>query len=135
MRCAIDHVDIRVSDLAASVRFYTAALAPLGWQPRPEELNPAGARHVGYDRGNGIEFSLHEPAPGAAGQDRVTTGAHIAFSADDQEQVQAFHAAATGHGGVDIGAPGPRPEYNEHYFGGFALDPDGNNVEAICNLP
>ena len=59
---------------------------------------------------------------------------HIAFAADDRKSVEAFHRAALDAGGRDHGAPGPRPIYHEHYFGAFALDPDGNNVEAVCHV-
>jgi catechol 2,3-dioxygenase-like lactoylglutathione lyase family enzyme len=49
--------------------------------------------------------------------------------------VDAFHAAALAAGGQDNGAPGPRPEYHAGYYSAFVLDPDGNNVEAVCHLP
>ena len=39
------------------------------------------------------------------------------------------------NGGESHGAPGLRPEYHEHYYGAFLLDPDGNNVEAVCHHP
>jgi catechol 2,3-dioxygenase-like lactoylglutathione lyase family enzyme len=60
---------------------------------------------------------------------------HVAFTAANREAVGAFHAAALAAGGTDHGAPGLRPMYHEHYFGAFALDPDGNNVEAVCHAP
>ena len=25
--------------------------------------------------------------------------------------------------------------YHENYYGAFVLDPDGNNVEAVCHAP
>jgi catechol 2,3-dioxygenase-like lactoylglutathione lyase family enzyme len=31
------------------------------------------------------------------------------------------------------GAPGLRPVYHPGYYGAFVLDPDGNNVEAVCH--
>jgi ribonuclease HI len=37
--------------------------------------------------------------------------------------------------GRDNGAPGLRPEYHPNYYGAFVLDPDGNNVEAVCHQP
>jgi hypothetical protein len=40
------------------------------------------------------------------------------------------HAAALAAGFRDDGAPGPRPAHEPDYHGGFALDPDGNSVEA-----
>ena len=60
---------------------------------------------------------------------------HIAFIADTRDQVRAFHAAALAAGGTDNGPPGLREIYHPNYFGAFALDPDGNNVEAVCHRP
>jgi catechol 2,3-dioxygenase-like lactoylglutathione lyase family enzyme len=131
---AIDHVDIRVSDLAASRAFYEAALAPLGWRVRSAEPDPAGGLEVAFGVGDETIFALHTPAA-APGQDTVTTGAHIAFAAEDRGAVARFHAEALAHGGRDIGAPGPRREYSERYYGAFVLDPDGNNVEAVWHAP
>ncbi|MGH8194269.1 MAG: VOC family protein, partial [Woeseiaceae bacterium] len=37
-------------------------------------------------------------------------------------------------GGVDNGAPGLRP-YHSQYYAAFVLDPDGNNIEAVCDAP
>ena len=69
------------------------------------------------------------------GLDRVTTGAHIAFSAPDTASVEHWYAAAIENGGIDNGAPGIRPEYSGHYYAAFVLDPDGNNVEAVFHAP
>ncbi|HEY3612857.1 MAG TPA: VOC family protein, partial [Gaiellales bacterium] len=121
MATRIDHVDIRVSDVAASQAFYAAALAPLGWRVRSREPDPAGALEVAFGDDDGTRFALHSPAD-AAGQDTVTTGAHIAFEAASPAAVAAFHTAAVAHGGQDIGAPGARPEYSERYYGAFVLD-------------
>ena len=63
------------------------------------------------------------------------TPRHMAFVAPDHAAVSAFHDAAVATGGQDNGAAGPRPIYHEHYFGAFAIDPDGNNVEAVCHIP
>jgi catechol 2,3-dioxygenase-like lactoylglutathione lyase family enzyme len=126
----IDHVDIRVADIEASGRFYEAVLAPLGYRLASDEPDPAGGREVAFGRGDRTSFAIHTVAD-APGQDTVTTGAHIAFPATTRDEVAAFHAAALAHGGRDIGAPGPRPEYSDAYYGAFVLDPDGNNVEAV----
>jgi catechol 2,3-dioxygenase-like lactoylglutathione lyase family enzyme len=130
--CTIDHVDIRVSDLSASLAFYEAGLAPLGLHPAAEESDPAGGREIGFRKGGSTPFAIHSPAP-APGQDTVTTGAHIAFAAASRDAVQAFHAAAVANGGTSIGDPGPRAEYSKGYYGAFVLDPDGNNVEAVVH--
>jgi catechol 2,3-dioxygenase-like lactoylglutathione lyase family enzyme len=60
---------------------------------------------------------------------------HIAFAAPSRDQVHLFYRAALAAGGRDNGAPGPRPHYHANYFGAFVLDPDGNNIEAVCHQP
>jgi catechol 2,3-dioxygenase-like lactoylglutathione lyase family enzyme len=114
----IDHLKLQVSDPAASRAFYEQALAPLRYrvlmEPAPGVL------------GLGQEFPDFWLAPGPA-----TAPAHVAFRAETRAQVDAFHAAALAAGGSDNGAPGLRPQYHPGYYGAFALDPDGNNVEAV----
>jgi catechol 2,3-dioxygenase-like lactoylglutathione lyase family enzyme len=117
-RVFVDHLTLGVRDLAASRAFYEAALTPLGVQilevGDEVVLGPAGAE----------DLALVE-APDPSGP------LHVAFLAADREQVDAFHRAALGAGGVDNGAPGLRPHYHPGYYGAYAIDPDGNNVEAV----
>ena len=63
------------------------------------------------------------------------TEVHVAFHAEDRATVDAFHAAALAAGGTDNGAPGVRELYHPTYYGAYVLDPDGNNVEAVCHAP
>jgi hypothetical protein len=49
--------------------------------------------------------------------------------------VDEFYTAALAAGGRDNGPPGLRPMYHEQYYGAFVLDPDGNNIEAVCHRP
>jgi catechol 2,3-dioxygenase-like lactoylglutathione lyase family enzyme len=129
----VDHVGIRVSDLAASRRMYAAALAELGFSVLGEgEFR--GDAYVLFGREDSDDFAVHSVGS-EPGKDRVTTGAHIAFVAPDAEAVERWHAAATGNGGTDNGVPGVRPEYSGHYVAAFVLDPDGNNVEAVFHAP
>ena len=37
--------------------------------------------------------------------------------------------------GTNNGGPGTREIYHPTYYGAFVLDPDGNNVEAVCHSP
>ena len=60
---------------------------------------------------------------------------HLAFTAENRQQVEAFHRAALEAGGKDNGAPGLRPQYHPDYFGAFIFDLDGHNVEAVCHRP
>ena len=63
------------------------------------------------------------------------SGTHVAFRVEDRATVDAFHEAALAAGGEDNGGPGVREIYHPHYYGAFVLDPDGNNVEAVCHTP
>ncbi|HEY3541481.1 MAG TPA: VOC family protein [Gaiellaceae bacterium] len=125
----IDHVGVRVADLAASRRMYEACLPELGFAMLGEgEFE--GDRYVLFGRGDDDDFALHSVGV-KPGRDRVTTGAHIAFSAPDADAVDRWHAAAVQHGGTDNGVPGIRPEYSGRYYAAFVLDLEGNNVEAV----
>ena len=129
----IDHVGIRVSDLATSRRMYEAALAELGFAVLGEG-EFVGDAYVLFGRGTNDDFAVHgvgtEP-----GRDRVTRGAHVAFRAPDAVSVERWYSAALANGGTDNGAPGLRPEYSGRYHAAFVLDPDGNNVEAVFHEP
>ena len=118
-RVVVDHVGLTVSDYEASKRFYEAALAPLGFRLLYEKEWGAGFGAEGVD-----DFGLRAGEP-------VTRGAHVAFVAESREAVERFHEAALAVGGRDNGGPGIRPQYSERYFAAYALDPDGNNVEAV----
>ena len=122
----LDHIGIGVADYDRSKEFYENALAPLGYSLLMEFSGAAAG--FGKDDGNRPSFFLQahgEPARGRL---------HIAFGADSRELVDAFHAAALEAGGTDNGAPGIR-WYHDDYYGGYVLDPDGNNVEAVCHAP
>jgi len=129
----IDHIGIRVSDLLVSRRMYETALAELGFVVLSEGEFEDDA-YVLFGRGDSDDFCLHTVGS-KPGRDRVTTGAHFAFRAKDADAVRRWHDAAVRHGGTDIGPPGVRPEYTGHYYAAFALDPDGNNVEAVFHAP
>jgi catechol 2,3-dioxygenase-like lactoylglutathione lyase family enzyme len=123
----LDHVGVEVSDFARSKAFYEQALEPLGIRLLMEPVE--GSAGFGKD-------TEHGPKPffWITARDRpAVSGAHVAFGARTTEQVDAFHAAALAAGGNDNGAPGPRPIYHPGYYGAFVLDPDGNNVEAVCH--
>jgi catechol 2,3-dioxygenase-like lactoylglutathione lyase family enzyme len=112
----IDHVGIRVNDRDASERFYDTVLTVLGLER--------------FDDPEYTEWG--DFAIGADGQP-LTKHLHIAFYAPSHELVDAFHRAGVEAGYTDDGAPGPRPQYREDYYGAFLRDPDGNSVEAVTH--
>jgi catechol 2,3-dioxygenase-like lactoylglutathione lyase family enzyme len=115
----IDHLWIRVGDLEASRRFYATIAPHAGIAPGDHEAGRV--QFTGPD----YSFSLIDD------ERPRTEHVHLAFPADDDAAVHAFHEAATKAGYRDNGAPGERPEYHPGYYAAFALDPDGNNVEVV----
>jgi catechol 2,3-dioxygenase-like lactoylglutathione lyase family enzyme len=110
----IDHVHLRARDLDASRRFYRAVLHALGREDAIRE---------GADFFSADELWIDRA-------ERNPSTIHLAFVAKDRPMVHAFHAAALAAGGRDNGAPGERG-YHPGYYAAFALDPDGNNIEAV----
>ncbi|MDP9139436.1 MAG: VOC family protein [Pseudomonadota bacterium] len=116
-----DHLGLKVKSLDASVRFYAAVLAPLGC-----ELCTQDASSAGFGPRGEPSFWLYGSArEGGA-------GTHIAFRAQDREAVKRFHAAGLKAGGSNNGTAGVRADYSPAYYAAFVIDPDGNNVEAVC---
>ncbi len=126
----LDHIGLQVADFARSRAFYIAVLGVLGhrlvMEIGPEETG--GYAGAGFGPDNAPHFWIgHSPGVAAAG------GTHVAFRAASRAGVDAFHAAAMAAGARDNGAPGLRPHYHPGYYGAFVLDPDGNNIEAVCH--
>jgi catechol 2,3-dioxygenase-like lactoylglutathione lyase family enzyme len=113
----VDHLWIRVADVAAAKRFYETIAPYAGLRLRadtPDRVQFAGSSG---------SFSLVRGAP--------TENLHLAFPTEDDADVQGFHQAATDAGYRDNGPPGERPRYHPGYYAAFALDPDGNNIEVV----
>jgi catechol 2,3-dioxygenase-like lactoylglutathione lyase family enzyme len=126
----IDHTGFAVADLSRSKAFYLAALRPLGIELVMEVTaaqTGAGA-HAGFG-------AAHKPFFWVGDHGSPCSGIHIAFAAESRAQVDEFYRAALEAGGKDNGEPGLRPHYHENYYGAFVLDPDGNNIEAVCHKP
>ena len=122
----VDHVGFAVADYKRSKSFFEKAFAPLGLKLLMEFSEvAAGFGKEGEERPSFFIEAHGEPVRGRL---------HIAVRAESRGQVDAFHAAAIEAGGTDNGAPGLR-WYHPNYYGGYVLDPDGNNIEAVCHLP
>ncbi len=115
-----DHIGLRTKDLDASVRFYAAALAPLGHEVASRDASGAGLGPPGA------------PALWLYPAKAVSGPTHIAFRAPNRAAVDRFYQKGMAAGGRDNGGPGLRADYSPTYYAAFMLDPDGNNVEAVC---
>jgi catechol 2,3-dioxygenase-like lactoylglutathione lyase family enzyme len=116
-----DHIGLKVRDIEASVRFYTAALAPLGHVLCSRDASGAG---IGPKGAPALWLYLDKDTKGP--------GVHVALRATDRKTVDRFHEAGVAAGGRENGAPGLREDYSPTYYAAFLVDPDGNNVEAVC---
>ena len=116
-----DHIGLKVRNLDASIKFYTAALAPLGHVLCSRDDSGAG---FGPKDAPALWLHLSKEPAGA--------GAHVAFRADDHTAIKGFHDAGLKAGGRDNGGAGPRKAYRPPYYAAFLIDPDGNNIEAVC---
>ncbi|TIV92062.1 MAG: VOC family protein [Mesorhizobium sp.] len=120
----IDHITIEVSNLEKSKLFYEKAFAPLEYRLAFGKEGVFWA----FDVGNGCLFEIQ-----STGEKPPLTHLHVAFRVKSKAEVDAFYRAALKAGAADNGAPGPRPDYAEHYYACFVLDPDGYNIEAMIN--
>jgi catechol 2,3-dioxygenase-like lactoylglutathione lyase family enzyme len=114
----IDHLWIRVFDVASSKRFYAT-------------IAPHAGLNVAHDEAERVRFAGPESGSFSLVQGPRTENLHMAFPTDDDGDVQRFHAAATEAGYPSGGAPGERPQYHPGYYAAYVLDPDGNNVELV----
>ena len=136
----LDHMTFRVSDLDRSKAFYSAILAPLGYT-LDKFGNFDGMKVLGFSHSDSTHpegrrsdvWLVDGRSP--YGNSPVSTSCHICWRADSRAQVDAFHRAAMTVGAKDYGSPGLRPHYSANYYAAFVIDPDGNNLEAVCRLP
>jgi catechol 2,3-dioxygenase-like lactoylglutathione lyase family enzyme len=119
----LDHISLNVSEYRKSKQFYALVLKALGY-----ELIMEFGESGGFGKDGKPDFWI---AQGSATKPPL----HIAFASADRPTVDAFHRAALAAGARDNGPPGLRSHYHPNYYGAFVLDPDGNNVEAVCHRP
>lgn len=126
----LDHVGFAVTDLEKARNFYQKALSPLGimliYDITAEQTD--GEAYLGFGEDQKPYFWVGTG-------DRFGGRLHVAFLADNRAVVDKFYREAIAAGGKDNGAPGLRPHYHKNYYGAFVLDPDGNNIEAVCHRP
>jgi catechol 2,3-dioxygenase-like lactoylglutathione lyase family enzyme len=120
----LDHIQITVQNVARSREFYAAALEPLGYTVQYDKAPVVG---IGAKSAKIPALWLSE------GEAKGAT--HVALIAPSRKAVDAFHRAAVSAGGRDNGPAGLRPDYHAAYYAAFVIDPDGNNLEAVCHQP
>lgn len=120
------HVTIGSEDPDRAAEFYDAVLGTLGVK---RFLKGSGL--VAYGEPTGPKTFIVRPFDG--GRQVPGNGGHLAYLAKTRAEVDAFHAAALGHGGTCEGPPGPRTHYHPNYYGAYVRDPEGNKLQAVCH--
>ena len=123
----LDHLELPVRDVEASVRFYLDVFASLGLREALRRERD-GMPVVGLSGPDGFpRFWLGTAIDGP--HDEV----HVAFTAPDRTMVDRVHRAAVAAQAHILHPPRVWPEYHPSYYGVFLRDLDGNNVEAVCH--
>lgn len=116
------HVFLNVSDFKKSSKFYEECMKALGY-----DVNLTSEGYIAFGTPTDTHiFWVHQASAGA------TKNMHIAFNAGSKDDVKKFFEVALANGGSSNGEPGPRKEHGPKYYAAYVLDPDGNNIEAIC---
>lgn len=124
----LDHLFLSVSDIARSIRFYEAALTPLGITARLDYAGKDGPPGHPDLKGFGAHGRMFFWLRQGVVDGRAV---HVGFVANNKAQVDAAYAAALAQGAVDNGPPGARLHYDADYYAANVLDPDGYSLEFV----
>ena len=123
----LHHISFATANLAVAAAFYDAALGALGFRRVFEDETA-----IGYGVEDGEDKFCLKLRPLSVAS---SAGFHLAFAAPSRDAVDRFYRAALAAGGIDNGPPGLRPDYGQHYYAAFVIDPDGHRIEAVINAP
>ena len=126
------HITVGTSKLTDAMRFYDAALAPLGLK-RTRTFKIAAS--YAPDAYSGVNEPFWVVRPYDKKDATAGNGVTVAFDAPTRAAVDAFHAAALAAGGADEGPPGIRQHYHPNYYGAYVRDLDGNKLCVVCHRP
>ena len=129
----IDHIGIGVPDLAAAKEYYDGLMSVLGLREW-FETGPEGPLNYGPDGalGSQLFFYRAEPRTYSHGQPGLH---HLAFLVASRQVVRDAHHWARERGAVILDEPQEFPQYDEHCFATYWLDPHGFKLEAVCHSP
>ena len=125
---AIDHIAIRVSDLARSTAFYESVLGFMGFV-REWKFGEV----VGWNNWETMVWITQADGEGLARPHRTGDIGyhHYAFELESAAQVDELYAHLLEMGAEIVDSPAAYPDYGEGYYAVFFLDPDGLKLEAM----
>ncbi len=116
----LGHIGIPVKNIQVCKQFYDAIVSVVSL-----EFIDCSGSSVRYGERGSARLYFHT-------REEAVSGVHICFDVENREQVDEFYKNALENGGTEHGAPGVREDYSPNYYAAFVLDPDGNNIEAVC---
>jgi catechol 2,3-dioxygenase-like lactoylglutathione lyase family enzyme len=116
----LNHVALRTKKFDKLVDFYETCLKPLGYAKLSTYEGGAG-----FGKGDVSSLWIGDSKEGPS-------SVHLAFDSPTRKAVDAFYKAAIEGGAKDNGKPAVRADYSPNYYAAFVIDPDGNNIEAVC---
>src|SRR5579864_1071168 len=133
MQGSVHHVDLTVTNVAASLPFYEKILTFMGYARAHED-----GRGVDWDlkHQSGAFTSIGIKMAEGDGQhrhhDRYSPGLHhLAWCADSRADVDNLYALLTGIGATVLDAPAEYSQYGNGYYAVFFSDPDGLKLEYV----
>jgi len=139
-RGLLHHMNINVSDMKRSSRFYDLMFRDLGYDL--DDRRESGEDWKRWELDTPHEISIIQADMTLSNQEVVRGGVgrfnHIAFCALDREDVDRFHRevlvplAEEGLCTIED-PPCDCPEYGEDYYATFFRDPDGLRYEFVTN--
>jgi glyoxylase I family protein len=132
LRGGFHHIDLNVSDLAASKAVYGPVLEFLGYTQVKDE---GGFEWdlKGMD-GRGASLGLRQCDPGELGYPhrRYAPGLHhLAWRADSRADVDRLYELLVEKGIKVLDPPAHYPQYSGDYYAVFFEDPDGMKLEVV----
>jgi glyoxylase I family protein len=126
----VDHIDLTVRDLAASIAFYEKVLGALGFRRIPNE---SADHDVNWANAH-VSVGIYEAAAeekGVAHTRRRPGFHHLALRARTRADVDRFHEFLVREGITVLDPPAEYPKYGPQYYAVFFADPDGMKLELV----
>jgi catechol 2,3-dioxygenase-like lactoylglutathione lyase family enzyme len=121
----LDHIDLRVKNLANARKFYGTLLPAIGFTCDRSDADWGTFYSAGGDKPSEFfgftEDRQHQP-----------NGTRIAFWADNREEVDRIAGLVREIGGQNLEGPEVCANYSPGYYAFFFEDPDGNKLEICC---
>ena len=126
----VHHVDLVVSSIERSLRFYTELLGPLGFH-RVAQVEGERGETIWYIGGPGSSVGLREAQSDSPPYDRYRVGLHhLAFEAPSRVEVDE-RAEWIRTQDFELESEPQEYTYSPGYYAVFFYDPDGLKLEIV----